>query len=245
MKNAINLTILLLPAAVLAQTTDKPTEKKALDAPVVQQVVGEMSGNNINSTTRTFNLTEITTKGSPMALGTWTPGTMTMQSGKSLANGLFNIDVVTQEVWLKRSARDSVWFPGASVKELALQSDNNDQSIRYEHLTGITTDDAALKTNLVRVVYRGPYWLVQLPFKRFFKAPANQGYGAGQSYNEFRDESAYYIIRPDKTAERVKLNRKSLAAALQSKGAAFETVLKDKKLDPKIEADVVMALTGL
>ena len=236
---------LLLPAAALAQTADKPTEKKALDAPVVQQVVSEMSGTNINSTTRTFNLTEITTKGTPMALTTWTAGSVRFYSGKAIASALINIDVINQDVWVKRSARDSALFAVALVKEVLLTSETSEQPIRYEHIAGITTDDAALKTGLVRVAFQGPYSLVQLPVKRFFKAPANQAYGAGQSYDEYRNESAYYIIRPDKTAERVKLNRKSLAGALQGKSAAFETVLKDRKLDAKIEADVVAALGAL
>ena len=216
-----------------------------MDAPVVQQVVNEMSGSNLNSTARTFNLSETTTKGSPMALSVWTPGTLTFQTGKSITNGLMNYNVMSQEVWVKRSARDSARYTGASVKTLELQLESDNQPIRYEHLTGVMTDEAALKTGLVRVVYQGPYSLVYVPVKRFQKAPTSQGYGQGQNFDEYRDESAYYIIRPDKTAERVKLNRKAIANALQSKGAAFETVLKDKKLDPKVEADVVTALGGI
>ncbi|MBO0937228.1 hypothetical protein J2I47_11775 [Fibrella sp. HMF5335] len=234
MKHAINIALYLLPVTLLAQTANKPVS--------IEQVI---SGPFINSATRTFNLSETALKGSPLAFDNWTPGTLLFKSGNTIANALFNYDALDQEIWVKRSAKDSARYAVAGVKQLSLQSADNNQPTRYEHLAGVVTDETALKTGLVRVVYQGDYSLVQLPVKRFYKAPAKQPYGNTQVFDEFRDESAYFIIRPDKTAERVKLNRKALVSALQSKGAAFETVLKDKKLDAKLEADVVTALGAL
>ena len=224
----------LLSVASLAQTTN-PTV-------AMEQVI---SGPFANSTLRRFNLSETALKGTPMALTDWTPGTLTFKSGNTIGNALFNYDALNQELWVKRSARDSARYAVAGIKNLIIQSTENKQLVRYEHLVDVATDETALKTGLVRVVYRGAYSLVQLPVKQFYKSPAKQPYGNTQVFDEFRNESAYYIIRPDKTAERVKLNRKSLSGALQGKSAAFETVLKDKKLDAKIEADVVAALGAL
>lgn len=208
----------------------------------MEQVI---NGPFANATLRPFNLSETALKGNPMALADWAPGTLTFKSGNIIANALFNYDALNQELWVKRSARDSARYAVAGIKSVVIQSADNEQPVRYEHLADVVTDEMALKTGLVRVVYRGAYSLVQLPVKRFYKAPAKQPYGNTQVFDEFRDESAYFIIRPDKTAERVKLNRKALAGALQSKGAAFETVLKDKKLDAKVEADVATALGAL
>ncbi|MBO0932375.1 hypothetical protein [Fibrella aquatilis] len=236
MKKSVNplVAFLLLSLTSLAQTTTP--------AAGMEQVINSPFN---NQTLRRFDLSETGLKGTPMALPDWAPGTLTFKSGNTIANALFNYDALHQELWVKRSPKDSVRYAAAGVRHVMIQLPNAPQPTRYEQLTGLTTDDVALKTGLVRVVYQGAYSLVQLPVKQFYKAPAKQAYGETQVFDEFRDESVYYIIRPDKTAERVKLNRKSLTAALQSKGPAFETVLKDKKLDPKVEADVATALTGL
>ncbi len=224
----------LFSIASVAQTTS-PTV-------ATEQVIG---GPFTNSTLRWFNLSETALEGTPMALTDWTPGTLIFKSGNTIANALFNYDALNQELWVKRSAQDSARYAVAGIKNLMIQPAYGSQPVRYEPVVGVVTDETALKTGLVRVVYQGAYSLVQLPVKRFYKAPAKQPYGNTQVFDEFRDESAYFIIRPDKTAERVKLNRKALVNALQSKGASFETVLKDKKLDPKAEADVVTALGSI
>ena len=224
----------LLSIASLAQTASPPV--------AVEQVIG---GPFASSTLRRFDLGETALKGTPMALTDWTPGTLTFKSGNTIANALFNYDALNQELWVKRSMKDSARYAVAGIKNLLIQSADNSQPVRYEHVEGVVTDETALRTGLVRVVYRGDYSLVQLPVKRFYKAPAKQPYGNTQVFDEFRDESAYFIVRPDKTAERVKLNRKALANALQSKGPAFETVVKDKKLDAKVEADVATALGSI
>jgi hypothetical protein len=218
----------------LAQTTSPSV--------ATEQVIG---GPFTSSALRRFNLSETGLKGTPMALTDWAPGTLTFKSGNTIANALFNYDALNQELWVKRSERDSARYAVAGIKHLVIQPAGDDQPSHYEMVNVTMTDEPALKTGLVRVVYQGAYSLVQLPVKRFYKAPAKQPYGNTQVFDEFRDESAYFIIRPDKTAERVKLNRKSLASALQDKGVAFEMVLKDKKLDPRTEADVATALGKL
>lgn len=198
-----------------------------------------------SNTLRTFNMTTIGLKGTPLAVPNWAPGELTLDGGKTVKVGLFNYDVYSKLVAVKRSPRDSVVYDIASVKQLILHPDGETPRL-YEHVPDLITSEASLKTDLLRIIHKGPYSLVEQLVKTFIKAPTKQTYGGlGEVSNEYRDESAYYLIRPDRTAERVKLNRKSLVRALKEKGDLFESYLKANSMDLKTEADVAKALTFL
>ncbi|MEZ0540452.1 hypothetical protein [Fibrella arboris] len=230
----IGLLVATGPYRVAAQTTS------------AQEIQVQNNAGNPNSTTlRAFNLSTVGLKGTPLALSDWAPGELTLEGSKPMTAGLFNYDVYSKLVTVKRSPRDSVVYAIASVKQLILKP-NGAAPLRYEHVPGLITDEAALKTDLLRIIYLGAYSLVELPVKQFIKAPTKQTYGGlGEVSNEFRDESVYYLVNPDHSVDRVKLTKKSLVKALKDKGAAFEQFLKTNAIDPSNEADVAKALASL
>lgn len=220
-------------------------ELRAQVSTAQEMQVTNNASNPTNTTLRAFNLSTVGLKGTPLALPNWAPGELTLDDSKPVTAGLFNYDVYSKLVTVKRSPRDSVVYAIASVKQLILKP-NGAAPMRYEHVPGLVTDEAALKTDLLRIIYQGTYSLVELPVKQYIKAPAKQTYGGmGEVSNEFRDESVYYLIRPDHTAERVKLSKKSLAKALKDKGAAFEIFVKANSTDFDKEHDVAKALASL
>jgi hypothetical protein len=202
---------------------------------------------NSASAIRTFNFSTIGLKGSPLLLPGWVPGEITLQSGRQVKTGLFNYDVFVRQVTVKRSPTDSIRYKSETVKQLILRPEGAATPIRYEHVPDLITDEADLKTELLRIIHQGTYSLVQLPIRKFVKAPVKQSYdGLNELNNEYRDESVYYLIRPDHTAEKVKLTRKSLVRALKEKGAAFEDYLKKNDgIDLANEAQVANALATL
>ncbi len=198
-----------------------------------------------SNTLRTFNMSTVGLKGTPLAVPNWAPGELTLEGGKTIRAGLFNYDVYSKLVAVKRSPRDSVVYDIASVMQLTLQPGGG-AALQYEHVPDLITNEANLKTDLLRIIHKGTYSLVEQPVKTFVKAPTKQTYGGlGEVSNEYRDESVYYLIRPDRTAERVKLNRKSLIRALKEKGESVERYLKANSIDLKTEADVAKALASL
>lgn len=198
------------------------------------------------TTIRPFNFSTVGVKGSPMLLPGGVPGEVTLQSGRQLTTGRFNYDVMDRQVTVKTSFRDSVRYQGTDVKQVILRPSRDQPPIRFEHFPDLVTDEAALKTELVRVVHQGTYGLVQLPIRKFLKTSASPTYG-GQAKmgDEYYDDSVYYLIRPDKTAERVKLTRKSLVKALKEKGPVLESFLKTNPLDFDDELNAVQALASL
>ncbi|HEX9955636.1 MAG TPA: hypothetical protein VGA96_00225 [Fibrella sp.] len=198
------------------------------------------------ATIRSFNNSTVGLKGSPMLLPDWAPGEIILQSGKTITTGQVNYDVFNRQVAVKHSARDSVRYESAMVKQLILHPAGDASPLRYEHVPNLVTDEAALKTELLRIIHQGAYSLVELPIKTFIKAPAKQVYGGlGEMSNEYRNESVYYLVRPDQTAERVKLSRKSLVRALKEKGSSFESYLKANSVDLDNEQEVAKALASL
>ncbi|NID11601.1 hypothetical protein [Fibrivirga algicola] len=210
----------------------------------VQNSLGTLS--RVATTLRPFNFGTVSVKGSPFIMPGWTRGEVTLQSGRKLTTGHFNYDALERQVTVKTSARDSVRYQGTDVSQLLLQPSANHEPIIFEHLSNLITDDAALKDELVRIIHRGTYLLVQLPVKKFLKTSASQTYGGDARVgDEYYDASVYYLVRPDHTAEQVKLNRRSLVRALKEKGPALEDFLKTNNIDLADELDIAKALASL
>ncbi|MBO0950555.1 hypothetical protein [Fibrella forsythiae] len=235
-----------LSAAIIALLSLMDVAELQAQTSSAQEIqVTNNASNPTNNTLRAFNLSTIGLKGTPLALPNWAPGELTLDGSQPVTAGLFNYDIYSKLVTVKRSPRDSVVYAIASVKQLILKP-NGVAPLRYEHVPGLITDEAALKTDLLRIIHQGTYSLVEFPVKQYIKAPAKQTYGGmGEVSNEFRDESVYYLIRPDHTTERVKLSKKSLTKALKDKGAAFESFVKANSIDFDKEADVAKALAAL
>ena len=234
--------------ALLLLATGCPFALRAQSKTVQEQQVMNDVGSFANTPTaiRTFNFSTVGLKGSPLLLPNWVPGEITFMSGRKLTVEKANYDVFERQLTFKRTVRDSVRYQADVVKEFTLLPANQ-PALRFEHMPAtVVTTETALKNDLVRVVHKGTYTLVELPVRKFVKATSSQPYGGSSEANdEFKDESVYYLIRPDQTAERVKLTKKSLMGALQTNGPAFDTYLKTNKLDSRLEADVVRALASL
>ncbi len=209
----------------------------------VQNSFGSLG--NAATTIRPFNLGTVGVKGSPFLLPVNVPGEITLGSGRKLTTGRFNYDVMERQLTVKLSSRDSVRYQGTDVKQIIFQPQNQ-PPIRLEHFPDLTTTEPALKTELVRVIFQGTYSLVQLPLRKFLKTSTSQTYaGQAKRGDEYYDDSAYYLIRPDRTAERVKLTRKSLTKALKEQGPLLDTYLKSNLTDLDNELDVAKALASL
>lgn len=216
-----------------------------LEAPTVQQSLNSLGTSGNMSAVRTFDGRVINLRGTPLLYPDWTPGEATLVNGAQITNARFKYNVPDKRLLVLRQGKDSTQVEGYNVKSLTLQPMNTAEPQLYEHLPPLKNDVSVTRGDLVRVIYRGPYSLVQLPVKGFYKATSSSPYGEARDYNEFRDESVYLLVRPDGTAEKVKLTKKSLAGALQQQADAFTKFVKENRLDVTQESDVAKALAAL
>lgn len=241
MKQVVSLLWLLLSSAALfGQSPSTPTE-----TPIFQQNLQELGNpNNVSTTVRTFDLRSVSLRGSPLVFSTWTPGSVTLVNGKTIDNAQFKYDVVNRVLLVLRNGKDSTQTAGYYVQAMTLMPPGGAPQ-PYRRLSDLKADVPEPGQTLVRVIHRGPYSLVQLPVRKFHKAPPRSPYGNNIDYDEFRDESVYYLVRPDGSAEKVKLSKKALASALGDKADAFGKIVKEQRLDVSIETDAAQALALL
>lgn len=244
-KTTQRLTSTLL--GLLGLTATQAVQAQTTNAQQIQVQTSMGSPTSSLSSFRTFDFGTVGLKGSPLLLPGWVRGEVTLQSGRQLKTELFNYDVYARQVTVKRSATDSIRYQDETVTQLILRPGGDVLPLRYERLPELITDEKALKKDLLRIIYQGTYTLVQHPVRLFVKAPVKQSYdGLSELNNEYRDESVYYLIRPDRTAERVKLTRKSLVRALKEKGVLLENFLKEHPaFDLANEDNTVSALASL
>lgn len=216
-----------------------------MEAPAVQQTLNSLGTSGNMSAIRTFDGRVVGLKGTPLLYANWLPGEATLVNGAKISNAQFKYNVPDRRLFVLRNSRDSTQIEAYNVKSLTLQAGADGTPQQYEHLPKLKNDVSAIPADLVRVICQGTYSLVQLPVKGFYKATSSSPYGEARDYNEFRDEPVYLLLRPDGTAEKVKLTKKSLTGALQDQADAFTKYLKDNKLSADVEGDVAKALAAL
>lgn len=234
-----------LVSAARAQTTTPPASQTTqsrspvgYDAQVNLNALAGATGNG-NGVVRSFDNRYEGVKGSPFWVDQWLPGEVELNNGNKITNVQIKFDALGHMLYLKTPRNDSVKLGEAFVKRFTAKQDDAPQTFQR-----LSNAGDALKTKLVRVVYEGKYSLAELIQKNMQKADFKGAYSSNVRYDEIYAENAYYLIRPDGTSEKVKLNKKSIIGALgDAAGPKVDEYAKTNKLDFKNESDLVKALT--
>lgn len=236
----ITLAALLLAATAelgMAQTTTSNKTPTGFDAQANLNAIAGAAG--VGAIVRGFDNRYEGVKGSPLLIEQWLPGEVELTNGNRIINVQVKYDVLEHQLFLKTPRNDSVRLSESYIKQFSVGEAGGAQTFRR----GATINaDESLKTTLLRVVAEGKYSLVQVPKKVFQKANYQGAYNAGVRYDEILDESAYYLVRPDGTSEKIKLNRKSVAGALGTLADRVEEYAKKNRIDFKTEADIARLL---
>lgn len=213
----------------------------------VQQALDDTGDFKLANMSRTFDNRSLTTRGTPFYASDWRAGMVTIEASQSTYKGQFKLDVMNNRLMVKQPSGDSIWVSSDRLSTVTLNPVIPDQMpATFRRFATVKVDDEALSTALVRVLHEGSYGaLVQLPIRRLYKAAPGDPYSLHATTNEIRDESVYYLIRPDQTAVKVKLNRRALTDAMGEQGKPLELHAKANKLVLKSEKEVVDALTAI
>lgn len=234
------LAVTTMPVMAQSTTTQPTTNIKTptgYDAQTNLNAIAGAAGSG--SVVRSFDNRYEGVKGSPLWNTQWFPGEVELTNGNRITNVQLKYDVLGHQVYLKTPKNDSVRLNDTFVKQFTMGESDSKQTFRRGMAFNV---DETLKTALVRVIYEGKYSFVQVPKKVFQKANYQGAYNAGVRYDEISDESAYYLLRPDGTSEKVKLNRKALIAALGTVASRVEEYAKTNRLDFKTEDDIARLL---
>ena len=241
MKPYLFLALLLAGPMAVGQGNKNQTAQQ------VQQVLDDTGDFKVANMSRTFDNRTINTRGTAFYVADWRPGEVTIANTMTPYKGQFKLDVMNDRLMVKRPTGDSIWVATDRVSAITLDPTTPDQTaVHFRRFDRARSDEALLQTALLRVINEGAYGaLVQLPVRRLYKAAPNDPYSMHATTNEIRDESVYYVIRPDQTAIKVKLNRRSLTEAMGDAGRQLDLHARANNLSLKTEKEVINALSAL
>ena len=241
MKLTSLLCCLLAGPAALCQSN------KAITNQQVQQSLDDIGNTKMVNSSRTFDNRTITTRGTPFYTTDWLPGEVKISNVSTTYKGQLKLDVMNDRLMVKQPKGDSIWVSADRLSSVTLNPLVNDgMTLTFRRFPTVKTQEPMLRTALVRVLHEGGYGaLVQLPVRRLYKAAPGDAYAVNATTSEIRDESVYYMIHPDQTAEKIKLNRRSLVEAIGAAGRQLDNYAKANNLSLRSEREVIEALKTL
>ena len=238
-----SLVLILLLAGPMAVGQDNKNQ----NGQQLQQALDDVGSAKITNMSRTFDNRAINTRGTAFYVTDWRSGVVTIADRVTPYKGQFKLDVMNNRLMVKQPAGDSIWVSADRLSTITLNPLLPGQpAANFRRFATVKADGDLSPASLVRVLNEGTYGaLVQLPIRRFYKAAPGDAYSINATINEIRDESVYYVIRPDQTAAKVKLSRRALADAMGEVGKQLDSHAKANNLALKSEKEVVDALAAL
>jgi hypothetical protein len=185
---------------------------------------------------RTFDTRYMGIKGTPFFRTSWNEAELHFTSGRKVKNVLIKLNLLHDEVMVKRSSGDSIILDKRDLITILLSDSETGQDIIFKR----GSDPPDLKSGFYHVIYDGKVSLVARYKKDFVKADYKGGYSPGKISDEIVDEVVYYLQRTDLSYVKVKLNKRSILSAINDE--KLNAFVKTNKLRIKSVEDVKILL---
>jgi hypothetical protein len=164
------------------------------------------------------------TIGTPYADNRWLPGHLHMTTGIPLAPIPLKYDVLNRRLlMMPLNRKDSLLLDDRRVMSFELDVPAGLQPAHQRVFRRfLEAPEPSQRAEYVEVLHAGTHTLLKRFSKRLIKADYQGAYSSGERYDKIDDKVTYYLLRPDKKLEPVKLSLKELQAAapgLKLKGA--------------------------
>lgn len=205
-----------------------------------QTNLNSLGSNDPNGVVRNFDARYQGVTGSPFLFNQWYAGTVMLNNGKVFTNVPLKIDLYSSEVMAKRPAGDSIIIQANAIQQVLLTEASNGKKYTFKKFSSIKNEKPEPKDSYVDVIFEGKYTFMAERKKKLIKANYKGAYSTGQPYDEFIDETIYYIQKPDKKSiQRVKLNRKAILNEFTSHQDKLQAFITKENIDFKNEQDIV------
>lgn len=205
-----------------------------------QDNINTLAGGSMNSIVRKFDTSYKGVLGSPFLSDIWNTGTVVLTNGKSFHNVLLKIDLYGNEIIARRQSGDSIIILANSIRKVSLTDVQTGRKYHFEKASSITGEQPGLHENYLDVLHQGKYMLLAERRKIRIKATAStHGYSPNKPYDEFVNETVYFIRKPDQPLEKIKLTRKGLLDVFPDHQQEIKSFISQKQLNPKDEAHAI------
>jgi hypothetical protein len=200
-------------------------------------------GNGTNATTvRTYDNRYEGVKGSPFFNEEWAKASITANNTR-----YENVDVkynAREGNVLYRNPEGSEYILEArKIDQFVLKDNKTQREYTFKKVPVLASKEPSLLHGFAAVIYEGNnLQLLMVPKKNLVKANFKGPYTSGNTYDELQDEQVFYLIGPNQTVNKVKLNKKSLLKALSDKQNQVDKFIASERLDAGSDAGWAKAL---
>lgn len=221
--------------AALAQETNVIN---AIATNTMPRVSGTPSGTL--TTMGAYDLRYEGTKGSKYFIDEWLSGELVFvkEGTKAPKTVPLKYDSNRKELLFKRSVGDSIVVNPAQITGFILNDIKHNVSYPFVKFEGLKTEGGTIPVAYLMVLYKNKTSLLKYVSKIMQKANYSSVSNVDRRYDEYLDNSEYFIQKPDGSLTRAKLKKNAVVKAMSDKEEQIEAFIKKENLTFKTEYDL-------
>ncbi|WP_242928137.1 hypothetical protein [Pontibacter vulgaris] len=225
-----SLFILAAPVCFAQQQNNIPTGLNA------QQNLNELASDRIGGLVRTYDNRYSGIKGTPFFLENWGKASLVLNGKTKYDNVVLKYNVYDNTILYRKPDGSVLELNTNNLDYFILQDSLGLKNYMFKRTPELAAIDKKAGTQFNAILYEGSkYKLLLNPSKSLLKADYKGGYSANRTHDELLTENAYYIVKSDKTAQKVKLNKKNLLKVLANEQQKVQAYLEKEKIDAGTE----------
>lgn len=187
----------------------------------VENMQSVINLNKISQTGITFDTRYEGVKGSPRLTDTLLPSFLKLAGQDYYFQIKADIDLVNNTLIYAGSGSGQMYsIPSSDVSELVINKDGIE--LLFRTMKGKKFERDLKENRFYQVLTEGEYEFIKVPMKGFLRADYQGAYTADRRYDEYVNESRYYLKGRDGTFYQVQLNKKSLLKIIPEKKEIIE-----------------------
>jgi hypothetical protein len=179
-------------------------------------------------------------KGTPYLFDTWKEGNIFLKDSSLIRDINIKYNIYTDDVlYLNSKSGDSLIIDRHRIDAFEIQGDSSADLLLFRDIS--LKPGSKDKSTFARVLYNGKTKLLIKYIKVFIKADYKGAYTAGRRYDEYTDNSQYYIIK-DNELNRIRLNKKAIIKVLADRENEIKSFIDKEGTALDNENDVIKLL---
>jgi hypothetical protein len=179
-------------------------------------------------------------KGTPYLFNIWKQGDIFLKDSSLIKDINIKYNIYTDDVlYLNSKSGDSLIIDRPRIDAFEIQGDSPADLLLFRDIR--LKPGSKDKSTFARVLYDGQTKFLIKYTKNFIKADYKGAYTAGRRYDEYTDNSQYYIMK-DNELNRIKLNKKAIIKVLADRENEVKSFIDKEGADLDSENDVISLL---
>lgn len=228
-KSMLILAILFMTLTAWSQQLSEASQRVFKSVENMQSVINL---NKISQTGITFDTRYEGVKGSPRLTDTLLPSFLKLAGQDYYFEIRADLDLVNNALIYAGSGSGQMYsIPSSDVSEIIINTGGNE--LLFRTTKGKKFEKDIKENRFYQVLSEGVYEFIKVPMKGFLRADYQGAYTADRRYDEYVNETKYFLKGRDGTFYQVQLNKKSLLKVIPEKKEIIEQAFSKDSSDDK------------